>query len=89
VNDKQIDIGRRLGHNAWMPSNGQPSVSVSPAPSAAEAAAIVAAIERFRRATTTLPPAVEPALDPWARAAIHEGVSRAPQPDVPDPWINT
>ena len=24
----------------------------------------------------------------WQRAAIHEGVSRDPWADVPDPWIN-
>jgi hypothetical protein len=54
-----------------------------------EAAAIVAALERFIRATA--PPAREPveAPDGWHRAAILEGVTREPESDLPDPWINT
>jgi hypothetical protein len=54
-----------------------------------EAAAIVAALERFMRATTpaATPPAT--AVDGWRRAAALEGVSRDPGVDVPDPWINT
>jgi hypothetical protein len=56
-----------------------------------EAAAIVAAIERFMRATA---PGPAPALsdpDPWLRAAILEGVARADgggaNPHAPEPWI--
>ena len=54
-----------------------------------EAAAIVAALERFMRATAppASPPA--PALDGWRRAAILEGISREPEEDVSSPWINT
>jgi hypothetical protein len=54
-----------------------------------EAAAIVAALERFMRATA--PPASESAGTPdgWRRAAVLEAVSRGPQGDMPDPWINT
>jgi hypothetical protein len=61
----------------------------TPSASPDEAAAIVAAIERFMRATA--PPASEPvgAPDGWHRAAILEGVSREPGGDLPDPWINT
>jgi hypothetical protein len=57
--------------------------------SPAEAAAIVAAIERFMRATA--PPAAAPAEAPdgWHRAAVLEGVARDPQAALPDPWINT
>jgi len=65
-----------------------PSVPISPAPTAEEAAAIVAAIERFMRATA---PRARPAEveDPWRRAAILEGVERERGDDAPDPWINT
>ena len=63
--------------------------SIAPSPSAEEAAAIVAAIERFMRATA---PAARESLqagDPWRRAAILEGVERERADDAPDPWINT
>ena len=65
-----------------------PSAPISPAPTAEEAAAIVAAIERFMRATAPRgrPPALE---DPWRRAAILEGVERELGGDALDPWINT
>lgn len=53
-----------------------------------EAAALVAALERFMRETapTALAPSGGP--DPWRRAALLEGVSREPHADVPDSWIN-
>jgi hypothetical protein len=59
------------------------------APSPEEAAAITAAIERFRRATA--PPAGPPQkrTDRWREAAILDGISREPGADVRDPWINT
>jgi hypothetical protein len=61
-----------------------------PAPPAPdEAAAIVVAIERFMRATTSPRPAVETGPDRWQHAAILEGVSRDQQDNIPDPWINT
>jgi hypothetical protein len=62
-----------------------PASSASPE----EAAAIVAALERFIRATAPLasPPASSP--DGWRRAAVLEGVAREPGGDLPDPWINT
>jgi hypothetical protein len=54
-----------------------------------EAAAIVAALERFMRATA--PPPHRPAgtHDGWHEAALLEGVARESQGDLPDPWINT
>ena len=54
-----------------------------------EAAAIVAAVERFMRATA--PPAQVPPerADGWREAAMLEGVERDPGVDVSDPWINT
>ncbi len=61
---------------------------IAPSASPEEAAAIVASLERFMRATA--PPASDPvdAPDGWHRAAILEGVSREPGHDLPDPWIN-
>jgi hypothetical protein len=61
---------------------------ISPSPTAEEAAAIVAAIERFMRATAPLAWPAE-AADPWRRAAILEGVERDRRDDASDPWINT
>ena len=62
---------------------------IAPSASPEEAAAVVAALERFMRATA--PPLTTPskAQDPWERAAILEGVERDAQVDLPDPWINT
>jgi hypothetical protein len=63
----------------------------APSASPQEAAAIVAAIERFMRATAPPPTstAQEQELDGWQGAAILEGVSRDPWAEAPDPWINT
>jgi hypothetical protein len=63
--------------------------TIAPAASAEEAAAIVAALERFARDThraDTHPAAA--ALDPWRRAALLEGVSRWMARQRPEPWIN-
>lgn len=54
----------------------------------AEAAAIVAALERFVRDTARPVETPATAADPWQRAALLEGVSRESDPDVPDSWIN-
>jgi len=62
---------------------------IAPSASPEEAAAIVAALERFMRATA--PHSATPAATPdqWRRAAILEGVRREDGWDAPDPWINT
>jgi hypothetical protein len=72
------------------PTNQAGQASIIPAPSGEEAAAIVAAVEMFMRATA-LPPAglAEEGPEGWQRAAILEGIERSPWADVPDPWINT
>jgi hypothetical protein len=62
---------------------------IAPSASAEEAAAIVAALERFMRATAPTPAQSAEGPEPWSRAAILEGVSRHPGADDPDPWINT
>jgi hypothetical protein len=62
---------------------------IAPSASPAEAAAIVAALERFMRDTAPrLTPPSEP-VDPWLRVAMLEGVGREGLGDEPDPWINT
>jgi hypothetical protein len=62
---------------------------IAPNASPEEAAAIVAALEQFVRATAS--PTRTPGIpaDGWRRAALLEGVSRAAVDDLADPWINT
>jgi len=63
---------------------------IAPSASPEEAAAIVAAIEQFMRATAPpLSPPSNTPPDPWQRASILEGVSRDPQADAPDAWLPT
>jgi hypothetical protein len=58
---------------------------VAPAASPQEAAAVVAALERFMRDTAPTPAApVAPARPPWARAALLEATGHAP--DASSPW---
>jgi hypothetical protein len=57
---------------------------VAPNASPEEAAAVVAALERFMRETAPPPAPAAPARNPWQLAGLHEGVSRAHQP--PSPW---
>jgi len=69
--------------------NRRPKLSIAAADvSPEEAAAVVAALERFIRETgwvgaDSVPAA--PPRNPWLQAALHEGVARSPQP--PAPWI--
>lgn len=62
---------------------------VAPSASPEEAAAVVAALERFMRATSLPSAPLADRQDPWQRAAILEGVEREAQGDLADPWINT
>ena len=62
---------------------------IAPSASPDEAAAIVAALEGFMRATAPAPAPRGEASDPWLRAAILEGVRREDDWDVRHPWINT
>ena len=69
-----------------MSPNRRPRLTiVAPDASPEEAAAVVAALERFMRATAPTPAAPGPRHDAWQRAALREGVSRAP--DAPMPWL--
>jgi hypothetical protein len=51
---------------------------VAPAASPEEAAAVVAAVERFLRDTAPPPAPVDPPPNPWVRAARLEAVERFP-----------
>ncbi|HTA13843.1 MAG TPA: hypothetical protein VK781_03205 [Solirubrobacteraceae bacterium] len=62
---------------------------IAPSASPAEAAAIVAALERFMRDTALRLAPPSEGVDPWLRAAMLEGVAREGRSDAPDPWINT
>jgi hypothetical protein len=62
---------------------------IAPSASPEEAAAVVAALERFMRATAPAIVSHSEGPDPWTRAALSEGVARAEAGDDRDPWINT
>lgn len=65
--------------------NRRPQLTiVAPSASPEEAAAVVAAVERFMRETAPVAVASEPALDRWTRTALLEGVRRVA--DVPTAW---
>ena len=53
----------------------QPRIEIPPGASDSEAAAMVAAMERFLADTTPAPAADGPAISPWARAALEEGIA--------------
>jgi hypothetical protein len=66
--------------------NRRPKLSiVAPGASPEEAAAVVAAIERFMRATAPLPAPPGPPVSAWQRAALREGVARRPETLLP--WV--
>jgi hypothetical protein len=58
---------------------------IAPDASPEEAAAVVAALERFMRETAPPPASPVPAQTPWQQAALYEGVQRQPEPPVP--WL--
>jgi hypothetical protein len=62
---------------------------IAPSASPAEAAAIVAALERFMRDTAPRLAPSAGSANRWTRAAMLEGVAREGLGDEPDPWINT
>jgi hypothetical protein len=57
---------------------------VAPAASPEEAAAVVAALERFTRETAPTPAPAPPRLSGWLEAARLEAVERAPGHE---PWL--
>jgi hypothetical protein len=75
--------GERARHNVTVPATAPRLQLVAPDASPEEAAAIVAALEHFMRATAAPadpPPASGP--DGWRRAALLEGVSREADADA-------
>ncbi len=56
---------------------------VAPSASHEEAAAVVAALERFMRQTAPVPVAAAEARNPWQAAALSEGVNRQPSERLP------
>jgi predicted transcriptional regulator len=63
---------------------------IAPSASPEQAAAVVAALERFMRATAPAPAQASSAdPEPWQRAAILEGVERAAQGELRDPWVES
>ena len=65
--------------------NRRPKLTiVAPNASPEEAAAVVAALERFMRDTAPSPAPTAPKRNPWQEAALTEGVTREPQ--APLPW---
>jgi hypothetical protein len=57
---------------------------VAPNASPEEAAAVVAALERFMRDTAPPPAPAAPARNPWQRAAMLEATGH--EPDAAMPW---
>jgi hypothetical protein len=65
--------------------NRRPKLTiVAPDASPEEAAAVVAALERFMRETAPTPAPPPPRVNAWQHAALHEGIAR--HPSVPLPW---
>jgi hypothetical protein len=65
--------------------NRRPKLSIlAPGASPEEAAAVVAALERFMRETAPPIAPRAPQRSRWQRAALYEGVAREPQ--LPPPW---
>jgi hypothetical protein len=65
--------------------NRRPQLSiVAPAASPEEAAAVVAALERFMRETAPTAAPAPPPVSGWVQAARQEGVERAPGRE---PWL--
>jgi hypothetical protein len=62
--------------------------TIAPPSSGEEAAAIVAALERFAADTATGRPPDEVARDPWQRTALLEGIRRMGTPVAPTTWMN-
>jgi hypothetical protein len=64
--------------------NRRPKLTlVAPTASPEEAAAVVAALERFMRETAPPPAPPAPKRSAWQQAALNEGVTRAPAPPLP------
>lgn len=74
---------------AAMPNRRPRLKLVAPSAAPEEAAAVVAALERFMRETAPVPAPPREHLDGWRRAALQEAVRRDVGDGERDPWINT
>jgi hypothetical protein len=74
-------VPARWHHPRQMPNRRPKLEIVAPSASAEEAAAVVAAVERFLRDTAPPPAPAEPPPNPWIRAARLEAVDRHPDRD--------
>ena len=64
--------------------NRRPKLTiVAPDASPVEAAAVVAALERFMRETAPSPAPAAPKRNPWQQAGLYEGVHREQPPPLP------
>jgi hypothetical protein len=64
--------------------NRRPKLTiVAPNASPEEAAAVVAALERFMRETAPPPASPAPKRNPWQQAGLYEGVMREARPPLP------
>jgi hypothetical protein len=75
-------------HTVAVGSTENGARTIAPAPTREEAAAIIAAVERFMRATAPRAAPEPDAQDEWSRAAILEGVERGAPPDLSEPWMS-
>jgi hypothetical protein len=79
-----IGSGARYAHHD--PMNRRPKLElIAPTASPEEAAAVVAALERFMRETAPTPAPPPPRRSGWQQAALHEAVAR--EPAAPLPWL--
>jgi hypothetical protein len=76
-----------IGEHVQMSSHDPHLRLIAPSASPEEAAAVVAALERFIRATAPPPAGPVAAPDPWARTATLEAVERESDGELPDPWL--
>ena len=72
-----------------MPNRRPELKLIAPSASPEEAAAVVAALERFMRATAPVRTAAPEGVTAWRKAALLEGIAMEHPADMPDPWINT
>jgi hypothetical protein len=84
VEDGQLGHRRATIASGPMPNRRPRLEIVAPAASPEEAAAVVAALERFMRETAPPPAPAAPARNPWVRAARLEAVGR--EPEGVSPW---
>ena len=74
-------VTRALSPSMRMPNRRPKLEIVAPSASPEEAAAVVAAVERFLRDTAPPPAPSAPPPNPWVRAARLEAVDRFPAND--------